>query len=98
MPGNNHFAAIRAKKRKVDAANPPLPTPTPSSLPVVPLKPREIRKEQRVGNLAWKNIVLPSELGFDEDGGLLELDEVEGVDVVYADGRVSFQASLRRFT
>ena len=42
-------------------------------------------------DLGWKSIVLPAELGFDDDGGLLELDEVEGVDVVYEDGRVAFK-------
>lgn len=92
--GNNHFAAIRAKKRKADAAN-----PKPKAAPVEAVAraaPKPLRKkEQRVGALDWKNIVLPSEFGFDEDGGLLELDEVEGVDVVYADGKVSFQVSLR---
>ncbi|ORY72598.1 P-loop containing nucleoside triphosphate hydrolase protein [Leucosporidium creatinivorum] len=90
-PSNNHFAAIRAKKRKADAAN-PKPKADPTAAVVARAEPKPLRKkEQRVGNLDWKNIVLPSEFGFDEDGGLLELDEVEGVDVVYADGKVSFQ-------
>lgn len=52
------------------------------------------RKTLQIGGLPWKNIVLPSELGFDEDGGLLELDEVEGVQVVYGAGLVTFTVSL----
>ena len=45
-------------------------------------------------DLGWKSIVLPAELGFDDDGGLLELDEVDGVDVVYEDGRVAFKVRV----
>lgn len=56
----------------------------------VPVK----RRTERAANLAWKNVVLPSEFGFDEEGGLLELEEVEGVDVVYRDGLVTFRVSL----
>ncbi|KAK4701559.1 ATP-dependent RNA helicase DDX24/MAK5, partial [Phenoliferia sp. Uapishka_3] len=49
------------------------------------------RRTEQISNLKWKSIVLPSEFGFDEDGGLLELDEVDGVDVCYGeDGRLTF--------
>lgn len=63
----------------------------PSTVKAVVEVPRITRK---IGGLPWKNIVLPSELGFDEDGGLLELDEVEGVQVLYGSGLVTFTVSL----
>ncbi|SCV69134.1 BQ2448_2154 [Microbotryum intermedium] len=49
------------------------------------------KRTERAANLAWKSIALPSEFGFDEDGGLLEIDEVEGVDVVYVAAGVQFR-------
>ena len=91
----NNFGAARAaskkralKKQKL-GHDEPTPLPTPKSLPPPP--PTRISK--KIGQLKWQNIVLPSEIGFDEDGGLLELEEVDGVEVVYADGVVSFRVS-----
>ncbi|GAA5904583.1 hypothetical protein JCM8208_004822 [Rhodotorula glutinis] len=42
-------------------------------------------------DLQWKRLVLPAEIGFDDDGGLLEVDEIDGVDVVVEDGRAVFK-------
>lgn len=101
-PGSAHFAALRAKKRKAAAgAQSKVSTtghPTVSESGVSRPATRR-RKERRLGALDWHNIALPSEIGFDDAGGLLELDEVEGVNVVYGtDGRVSFQVSFLSFT
>jgi ATP-dependent RNA helicase DDX24/MAK5 len=41
--------------------------------------------------LPWKTVLRPSEAGFGGDDGILELEEVEGVEVIYEDtdgGRV----------
>ncbi|GAA5952011.1 hypothetical protein JCM21900_000114 [Sporobolomyces salmonicolor] len=89
MPSSQHFAALRAKKRKLAHSK---PAATSSSNP--PASSSKLPPAFRTatpGTLPWKSIVLPTELGFDEDGGLLELDEVEGVDVVYGDGAVTFK-------
>lgn len=98
-PSNAHFAALRAKKRKAagndtKSTDPVASTSASSSASSLKQQQQQRRKERRLGALNWHNIALPSEIGFDDAGGLLELDEVEGVDVVYgADGRISFQVS-----
>ncbi|BGP22772.1 DEAD (asp-glu-ala-asp) box containing, RNA helicase [Rhodotorula toruloides] len=87
MPLNAHAAArLRSKNRGSSSSR------TASST----IASTSAQKAARFRNAApkdlrWKSIVLPAELGFDDDGGLLELDEVEGVDVVYEDGRVAFK-------
>lgn len=93
----NNFGAARAaaKKRKLAHAAADLlapRAPTDESAPVVDeAPPAKKTRTEHLSNLKWKSIVLPSEFGFDEDGGLLELDEVEGVDVCYgADGILTF--------
>ncbi|BGP30029.1 ATP-dependent RNA helicase [Rhodotorula toruloides] len=91
MPLNAQAAArLRSKKRSSSSSR------TASSTTASPAPSTSSRKAARFRDAApkdlrWKSIVLPAELGFDDDGGLLELDEVEGVDVVYEDGRVAFK-------
>ena len=45
------------------------------------------KKQKRVVNslndLAWKSVSRPGKLGFEGDDGILELEEVEDVEVVY---------------
>lgn len=90
MPTGQHFSALRAKKRKAgpssSSSSSKLHTASTSKLPTK-------FRNAAPSALDWKNIHLPGELGFDEDGGLLELDEIEGVDVVYEDGRVQFKVT-----
>ncbi|GAA6016893.1 hypothetical protein JCM11491_006904 [Sporobolomyces phaffii] len=85
MPSGQHFSALRAKKRKLGPSTPKVA----SSASSVKVQPKF--RNATTSTLDWKNIQLPGELGFDEDGGLLELDEIDGVDVVYEDGRVQFK-------
>ncbi|KWU46439.1 P-loop containing nucleoside triphosphate hydrolase protein [Rhodotorula sp. JG-1b] len=90
MPMNAHAAArLRAKKRARSSAAAEQTDGTASSAQPAPRAKR--MRTAAPKDLGWKSIVLPAELGFDDDGGLLELDEVEGVDVVYEDGRVAFK-------
>lgn len=103
MPMNAHAAArLRAKKRARSSAAAEQTDGTassaqrrrdaPSSSAAAGAAPKAKRMRTAAPkDLGWKSIVLPAELGFDDDGGLLELDEVEGVDVVYEDGRVAFK-------
>lgn len=45
-----------------------------------------------VDGLPWKAVLRPQEAGLDGDDGILELEEVDGVEVVYEDtegGRVA---------
>ena len=89
----SNYGAARAasKKRKLaQALSAPTPAvPTVPSLPAAaPIKKTRIEKASK---LNWSSIVLPSEFGFDEAGGLLELDEVSGVEVIYGDGLVTFR-------
>jgi ATP-dependent RNA helicase DDX24/MAK5 len=88
MPSGQHFSALRAKKRKLGPSTSKSASKTSSSLKAAPKF-----RNATPATLDWKNINLPGEFGFDEDGGLLELDEIEGVDVVYEDGRVQFKVS-----
>lgn len=102
----SNFAAARAASKRRKLAHPVVATaaqPKSSSkgskgsrssnaLSSLPVRTRT----ERAANLAWTNVVLPSEFGFDEEGGLLGLEEVEGVDVIYADGVVTFRVSQRR--
>lgn len=96
----SNYAAARAASKRRKLAHPalPLPTPPPASAASSKSKFKKPEKStktrtERAGNLAWKNVVLPSEFGFDEEGGLLELEEVEGVEVIYGDGLVTFRVS-----
>ncbi|KAL8292938.1 hypothetical protein RQP46_000632 [Phenoliferia psychrophenolica] len=99
----NNFGAARAaaKKRKLAHAAQAADADAVAEAPAAPVlksksssRPAPVERKTRteqISNLKWKSIVLPSEFGFDEDGGLLELDEVEGVDVCYGeDGRLTF--------
>lgn len=105
MPMNAHAAArLRAKKRARSSTTAELANGTASSArasaaaatPVASALPKAKRMRTAAPkDLGWKSIVLPAELGFDDDGGLLELDEVDGVDVVYGeDGRIAFQVRV----
>ncbi|KAI5479656.1 DEAD (asp-glu-ala-asp) box containing, RNA helicase [Pseudohyphozyma bogoriensis] len=101
MAGAHSYAAARAasKKRKLAAmanksAEPaPIASTSKASAKAAAAPKVRTTKEVKPGSLSWKSIVLPSEFGFDEDGGLLELDEVEGVDVVYGDGMITFRVN-----
>ncbi|GAA5993561.1 hypothetical protein JCM5350_002806 [Sporobolomyces pararoseus] len=86
MPSGQHFSALRAKKRKLGPSSSKSTSKSSSSLKAAPKF-----RNATPATLDWKNVQLPGELGYDEDGGLLELDEIEGVDVVYEDGRVQFK-------
>ncbi|GAA5843932.1 hypothetical protein JCM3766R1_006108 [Sporobolomyces carnicolor] len=86
MPSGQHFSALRAKKRKLGGSSAKDTSKSSSSTKSTPKF-----RNAAPSALNWKNIHLPGELGFDEDGGLLELDEIDGVDVVYEDGRVQFK-------
>lgn len=106
MPLNPHAAArLRAKKRGRSSSSAASPHNTASTdqtksseaaadaaaaTDAAPPKAKRLRTAASK-DLGWRSIVLPAELGFDDDGGLLELDEVDGVDVVYEDGRVAFK-------
>ncbi|BGP06000.1 ATP-dependent RNA helicase [Rhodotorula toruloides] len=91
MPLNAHAAArLRSKKRGSSSSRTASST-TASPAPSTSSKKAARFRDAAPKDLRWKSIVLPAELGCDDDGGLLELDEVEGVDVVYEDGRVAFK-------
>ncbi|GAA5885370.1 hypothetical protein JCM6882_009590 [Rhodosporidiobolus microsporus] len=91
MPLNTHAAArLRAKKRGRPSSSSSSTAASSSKSRPTP-KPKPTFREKRAGDLQWKKLTLPAELGFDDDGGLLELDEIEGVDVAYEDGRVVFK-------
>ncbi|KAM0792433.1 hypothetical protein ACM66B_005110 [Microbotryomycetes sp. NB124-2] len=93
---NKQFAAARARKRKLkqqqqqerqeqvgDAVEQPAPRQSPKKKTARPLS-----------QLRWSRVSLPStEIGFSEDGGMLELEEVDGVDVVYGDAGVTFEVA-----
>ena len=92
-PRMSNYGAARAasKKRKLaQALSAPAPAlPSASVLPIA--APAKKTRIEKASNLNWSSIVLPSEFGFDEAGGLLELDEVSGVEVIYGDGLVTFR-------
>jgi len=57
----------------------------------LPVKKARIQ-QYNIDDLPWKSVSRPSETGLDGDDGILELEEVEGVEVVYEDtssGRVA---------
>jgi ATP-dependent RNA helicase DDX24/MAK5 len=100
----SNYAVARAASKRRKLAHPlPPPSATPSTTDsksksknkstVLSSRPAARTRTERASNLAWKNVVLPSEFGFDEEGGLLELEEVEGVEVVYGEGLVTFRVS-----
>ncbi|KAG6817114.1 hypothetical protein H0H87_012635 [Tephrocybe sp. NHM501043] len=54
-------------------------------------KPSSTRKKLKtqhctLNELPWKKVVRPQEAGLDGDDGIIELEEIEGVDVVYEEG------------
>ncbi|BGP37829.1 ATP-dependent RNA helicase [Rhodotorula kratochvilovae] len=88
MPLNQHAAArLRAKKRGSSSSKPArtAPASNPSA------KPAPTFRHTATKDLQWKKLVLPAEIGFDDDGGLLELDELDGVDIEYQDGKAVFK-------
>lgn len=60
-----------------------------------PIKKRRKRADAALNDLDWRVVFRPSEAGVHEEGGMLLLEEVEGVDVVYekteAGQRVKFR-------
>lgn len=90
-PRNAHFAASRVKKRKQRSDEPEAPAPVLNDArdPVL----ARPKKSKPLGALRWRSVQLPAEVAFGDDGGLLELEEVDGVDVVYGDTGITFQAS-----
>jgi hypothetical protein len=106
-PKKNPLAA--ARKRKLQALLHKRAHPSTSKKDKVRRKkssvPSSISKEVKAGNLPWKTITPallsgPGDLSFDAEGGMMELEEVEGVEVVYEDAnteggrkRVSFRVS-----
>ncbi|GAA5968135.1 hypothetical protein JCM11641_003744 [Rhodosporidiobolus odoratus] len=90
MPTNSYaFARLRAKKKGTTSSS--SRTNKSSTTSTTSAKPQPTFKERRAADLNWKQLTLPAELGFDDDGGLLELDEIEGVDIAYEDGKVVFK-------
>ena len=56
----------------------------------LPVKKARIQ-QHNIDDLPWKSVSRPSETGLDGDDGILELEEVDGVEVVYentSSGRV----------
>lgn len=91
----SNFAAARAASKRRKLAHPVTAVPAPTA--VIPVKSKSFpTKSVKLGNLTWKNVELPSEFGFNEDGGLLGLEEIEGVEVFYGDGSglASFRVRL----
>ena len=89
---SHHYSAARHNKRKRQP-----PSSQPAALSSVPTPAPAPARRERLSNLPWKSLSLPSEITFDDEGGLLELDEVDGVDVVYDDnGVLSFQVGPSR--
>lgn len=84
--GLNPHAAARLRARKNPSSSSSKPSRT-----APPVKQQPTFTETRAADLGWKSLQLPAELGFDDDGGLLELDELDGVDVTYEDGKVVFK-------
>ncbi|GAA6004513.1 hypothetical protein JCM10207_000912, partial [Rhodosporidiobolus poonsookiae] len=87
----NPYAAARLRAKKRAKLNPPSSSTRTASSSSSSAKPAPVFREKRAKDLEWKNITLPAQIGFDDDGGLLELDELEGVDVSYEDGKVVFK-------
>lgn len=55
-------------------------------------KAKVTRTSTNLQDLPWKAMARPMETGLDGDDGILELEEVEGVEIVYEDtgkGRVA---------
>ncbi|KAK4053043.1 ATP-dependent RNA helicase [Microbotryomycetes sp. JL201] len=94
-PGNNkQFAAARARKRKLKEQRQELPGAGELSQAATCARPPKKKTARPLSKLKWSRVALPStEIGFSEDGGMLELEEVDGVDVVYGDAGVTFEAS-----
>ncbi|GJN88616.1 hypothetical protein Rhopal_001582-T1 [Rhodotorula paludigena] len=95
MPLNPHAAArIRQKKRGLAPSSRRTASSQPDASPAASSAPRPAKRTRTVptNQLQWKKLVLPAEIGFDDDGGLLELDELEGVDIAHEDGKVVFKA------
>ncbi|GAA5996125.1 ATP-dependent RNA helicase [Rhodotorula paludigena] len=94
MPLNPHAAArIRQKKRGLAPSSRRTASSQPDASPAASSAPRPAKRTRTVptNQLQWKKLVLPAEIGFDDDGGLLELDELEGVDIAHEDGKVVFK-------
>ena len=81
-----------------------MPTPAPKTLlkrklkgPIAARKKAKIQ-HQSLSDLPWKTVSRPSETGLDGDDGILDLEEVDDVEVVYEQteaGRVAkFNVSL----
>ena len=89
---SNYGAARAASKKRKFAQALSAPMPAAESAPALPVAvPSKKTRIEKASNLNWSSIVLPSEFGFDEAGGLLELGEVSGVEVIYGDGLVTFR-------
>lgn len=93
MPLNPHAAArLRSKKRGAPSTRTASSSASASATGSKAQPTAQPRfRPTATKDLQWKRLVLPAEIGFDDDGGLLEVDEVEGVDVVVEDGRAVFK-------
>ncbi|GAA6055745.1 hypothetical protein JCM3770_006136 [Rhodotorula araucariae] len=88
MALNQHAAArLRAKKRGTSSSKPARTAPSNQAAQ----KPAPTFRPTATRDLKWKKLVLPAEIGFNDDGGLLELDELDGVDIEYQDGKAVFK-------
>ncbi|KAK4058750.1 ATP-dependent RNA helicase [Microbotryomycetes sp. JL221] len=96
---NKQFAAARAHKRKLKQRQAPsdvLPAASTSisnAAARVSTTPKK-KTAKPLSALRWSKVKLPStEIGFNDDGGMLELEEIDGVDVVYGDSGVTFEVA-----
>ncbi|GAA5830226.1 hypothetical protein JCM11251_001275 [Rhodosporidiobolus azoricus] len=90
MPINAHAAARMRQRKRGQREGTSTTNTASSSKSTTTLKAKPAFREKRAADLKWRALPLEG-LGFDDDGGLLELDEIEGVDVQYEDGKVVFK-------
>ncbi|GAA5938732.1 hypothetical protein JCM3775_001976 [Rhodotorula graminis] len=93
MPLNAHAAARLRNKKRGGTSSTRTASSSSSTATSSKAQPKAAPRFRPTAtrDLQWKRLVLPAEIGFDDDGGLLEVDEIDGVDVVVEDGRAVFK-------
>lgn len=61
-----------------------------------PVKKRRKHADTALDELDWRVVFRPSEAGVYEEGGMLLLEEVEGVDVVYEETEAGRRVKFRK--
>lgn len=97
MPLNAHAAARLRNKKRGGTSSTRTASSSSSTATSSKAQPKAAPRFRPTAtrDLQWKRLVLPAEIGFDDDGGLLEVDEIDGVDVVVEDGRAVFKVRFR---